>query len=476
MDSTNRQIVSATEASNSKEPFSLELIKSSARSFDLFDTLLGRFQFDPNSIFDLVEKRYPFPGFKLFRFAAAMRSDGTLTDIYKKMQELIDLSPEQAANLMKFEFETELDQVFPILENLNLVQDGDWIISDTYYDRSQVQEILKKIGLKKNVNVYASPYGKASGMIWDRLKETPPIFHLGDNTHSDVMMPYSRGILSFGYRNGDLSLAEKKLLEFGQADMAFLIRSLRLLNPYPLQSPEHLIWVEQCQFNLPILISASLYLNDFCKLHGKKRILFTERNCCLWIQVFNALFPEYDSIYYHSSRFVYTNPTPSFIDYVSELYTEETVIVDANGTGMTCGSFFKTHLEKKPCYLSIHNYHRKKNFAIYRKRRVAKEFEKMNFDLAGALYDVQDGHPLRAEPEYDLRWIQPSHHCIRTGVELLSRYHFQPFDPRVIEWFFKRLKKEQVLKFIDTNWCHHHFITDGKHQSFHLSSRIGKFL
>ena len=113
------------------------------RSFDLFDTLAGRLHYHPHCIFDFVEKEFPFPGFRFYRTAAELQSNGTFSDIYKRLQVSFGLSPEQALDLMQFEFEIELRQIFPILENLKAVQDGDLIVSDTYYDLDQIQQILK---------------------------------------------------------------------------------------------------------------------------------------------------------------------------------------------------------------------------------------------------------------------------------------------------------------------------------------------
>ena len=74
-----------------------------ARSFDLFDTLLGRLQHRPDSIFYLVEKNFPFPGFVFFRLAAELQSDHTLPDIYRHFKRMTQASEEQSEALMQFE-------------------------------------------------------------------------------------------------------------------------------------------------------------------------------------------------------------------------------------------------------------------------------------------------------------------------------------------------------------------------------------
>lgn len=461
------------------------------RSFDLFDTLVGRLHYHPHCIFDCVEKEFPFPGFSFYRTAAELQSNGTLSDIYTQFQLSFGLSSQQAADLMQCEFDMELRQVFPILENLHAIQEGDLIISDTYYDLDHIQQILKKIGLHKKVEVYATACGKRSGTTWATLKNSSILFHLGDNIHTDVNMPRSYGVEAFHYICSGLSIPEQIMIELKQNDLAYLMRALRLQNPFPPNSPEFLTWEEQCQLNIPLLISSCLFLDSFCKKHKKRRVLFTARDGCLWIQLFKSLHPEYESVYFHTSRFTYSNPSPSFINYVQNLYTSDSVIVDLQGKGLTCENFFLKYLKLKPCYLALVN-SGKKHHAIFRSTPLKKEskkplslfeqsmemrkptlgsdFEKINADLVGALYDVQDGKPLRANPEYDLKWIRPSHLCIEKCVELLPYFKINVFDKRVISWGLHAITSERVLKHIRNISLHIHLPNKDPRTHLHILS------
>ena len=421
------------------------MVAQSVRSFDLFDTLLGRLHYHPDSIFQLVEKNFPFPGFAFFRMAAEYQSNRTLPDIHRCFQLLTGITEEQSAALMQFELETELAQVFPIRENLDQVKDGDLIVSDTYYSMTQVSQILEKIGLNKQVNIYASPGGKSSGRIWNLLKKEHAISnHLGDSLHSDVKMAKSSHIPATHYSNSQLSRREKAIINRGKTELAFLMRTLRLQNPYPPLSPEYLFWNDQCQLNVPVLIEASLYLHEFCQKHQKRRILFTSRDGCLWIQLFKVLFPQYESLYFHASRYTYINPTDSYIDYVRTTHTEDAVIVDSHGKGISCAIFFKNHMKMAPSYLAIVN-SGKKHHGILRQKQLCEEIEKMNYDLCGTLYDVKDGKPQRCEPEYDLTFIQPMHACIEKCVELLPHFTFEKFDKRIVQWAIKSMQSKLIF-------------------------------
>jgi hypothetical protein len=403
------------------------------RSFDLFDTLLGRMHYRPDSIYELVEKLYPFPGFSFFRVVAECKSDHTLPGIYRELQKLIDISEKEAAKLMQFEFATELQYIFPIVENIDLVKDGDLIVSDTYYSTGQIKQLLDKLQLTKKVQIYATPQGKSSGTAWAFCKNNYRIeSHLGDSLHSDVTMAKLQKIEANHYTNGQLSSEEQALLQKGQRDLSYLCRALRLSNPYEPNSADWHLWNDQCKLNVPILIHASLYLHAFCQTHKKRRILFTSRDGCLWVQVFRQMFPQYESIYFQSSRHVYMHASDSYIEYARSLYNDETVITDAQGKGTSCEHFFKTHLQACPTYLAIINCGAAQH-GIMRVETGCEQIEMLNYDTRGTLYDMQNGEALRRELEYPAWVVPPMHASIKKCVELLPFYNIDVFDQTVVE-------------------------------------------
>ncbi|MBX3718409.1 MAG: hypothetical protein KF898_02025 [Parachlamydiales bacterium] len=438
-------------------------------SFDLFDTLLGRLHCHPDSIFYQVQNRFPFPGFVFYRMMAEAQSDKTLADIYRHFQKLTGISKKEALALMEFEFQTELTQIYPIMENLRLVEEGDLIVSDTYYNADQIKQILNKIGLGKKVHIYATPRGKSAGTIWEKIKAEHSIAkHMGDSLRSDVDSPKAKNIDAVHYANSQLSCYEQQMASFGQEALAFLMRALRLQNPYPHESPEYLLWNDQCQINIPLLLQASLYLDAFSKKKKKKRILFTTRDGCLWIQLFQKLFPDYESIVFHSSRYAYTFPSSSYIDYVKELYTDDTLIVDSHGSGISCTQFFKKHLNKRPVYLSIVNNKKTQN-AILRVDGRHETVEKLNYDLIGTLYDMNEKEPLRCEIEYDTKFVEPSHLCVKKCAAILDEYALQPFDQRVVQWASDLAWSGLAIdRFIDHAPYHVHLKEEAKTRHLHI--------
>ena len=443
------------------------------QSFDLFDTLLGRLHYYPKSTFELVEEFYPFLGFKFFRMLAEYKSNKTFRDIYDQFRQLTGITEADALALMQFEYSIELSHIFPIIENLNLVKKGDLIVSDTYYDEDQIRGILEKIGLKETVHVYATPNGKSEGFIWDEIqKDFKVISHLGDSLHSDVNMAQSSGINGVHYTDSQLSSHEQTVLEMGQLDLAFLMRALRLQNPFAPNSPEYLIWNEQCQFNIPLLIQACIHLDQFCQKKKKHRILFTTRDSCLWVQLFRALYPHYQSIDFHTSRHTYRFPSPSFIEYVKGVCTGDEVIVDVHGSGCNFQMFFNQYFNKDFIYLTIISCGSvsalNKNFFLNLSHDCQK-IEMLNYDLIGTLYDIRNGIPLRAEPEYDLSYVRPNHLCIAKCIELLPSFVLNAPNLQIIDWAIKMMDLGLTLeKYVSATDFHFHFFTGEKVTHVHV--------
>src|ERR1700693_5053496 len=87
----------------------------------------------------------------------------------------------------------------------------------------------------------------------------------------------------FPGQKGDYFGTEQIVFEAKQEELAKLMRQLRLSNPYDIDSLSYKVWEEQAQFNIPILILASYYLDEFCQNNQKQRLLFSSRDCCHFV-------------------------------------------------------------------------------------------------------------------------------------------------------------------------------------------------
>jgi len=245
--------------------------------------------------------------------------------------------------------------------------------------------------------------------------------------------------------------------QLDRLELTDFIQTLRQQNPYPGDSPEYLLWDEQCEVNLPFLIHASFYLDGFCKKRNTKRILFTSRDCCLWIQLFQALYPNYESIYFHASRYIYENPSDSYIEYVRNLYVGDVLIVDIHASGRSCIKFFKKNFRVHPNWLSIVNTGNRCHGIVRKDGQGYRHVEMLNYDVVGALYDMQDAQPLRAPPEYNIRYVHPSHACIRKCVEMLPHFQVGSFQKQIIEQVLRRSNDNlQVYRYLRHAMFHRH--------------------
>ena len=80
-------------------------------------------------------------------------------------------------------------------------------------------------------------------------------------------------------------------------------------NPYDRKKDKnkYIMWIEQCQINLPILYLASIYLYEYGKKRGCNNFIFATRDCCHWYKVFKQLYPNVKSSYFHCSRNMFEN-------------------------------------------------------------------------------------------------------------------------------------------------------------------------
>lgn len=185
-------------------------------SWDCFDTLIARNLITPSSIFDIVGKKIGNLNFTNERKKAEKDSDGTYLDIYKKL-----------SNIDKdLELQTELENCYPIVDNIDKVKDGDYIVSDMYLPESFIRQMLKKCGLKKDVNIIVTKDGKRKGNIWVELKDKI-LNHTGDNIVSDCRNAEIQGIKSTYYFEQQMNEIEKNIFNKNQ-NLAGLSRKLRL--------------------------------------------------------------------------------------------------------------------------------------------------------------------------------------------------------------------------------------------------------
>ena len=289
------------------------------RSYDVFDTLIARRHYDPQSIFRLIEQRHNIPNFCQKRLKAEQveqrKPNYTIYDIYKHL----DVDPE-------IEIQMELEQSIPIRENLNKVQDGDVLISDMYLTPEIILKLLQKHGFDKDVEIHVSSNGKATGRAWKKYKTE---FHTGDNPHSDAPpdRPY---VIS---KATHFTEWETKL----PYDLKIWVRQTRLAG-------EGVDWFYQSQYNLPFLYSC-------CSYFQHPKVLFCSRDCKLLKYFYKYYYPETECVYFYTNRRISNEPPENYMDYVREI-AKDALIVDIAGTNVSHFNLFnKLNMELNKCIL-----------------------------------------------------------------------------------------------------------------------------
>lgn len=308
------------------------------KSWDVWDTLIGRWYRTPNSIFEEIEQT---TGYKDFTWKRKHAENNTLVktldNIYKTFAQQNGETMDKVDVLKMLEISTEYARTFPILENVEKVKPEDIIVSDFYFSEEQLGNLLRyhKIPFSK---IYVEYDGKQSGRFWNMLRGTIE-HHTGDNDWSDFNQPIRYGIPATKYVSNFTEL-EEKLFDAGAQRTACLARAVRL------SLPQNDIYLEQSQINIPLLLLISNYL------HKKdKDLLFTSRDCVNLRKVYSTTYGT-KAKQFNTSRDLYLNPTKEFIDYVKELYTDNSLIVDMQGTGKTCIEFFNK-LGITPNYFTV---------------------------------------------------------------------------------------------------------------------------
>jgi predicted HAD superfamily hydrolase len=301
-------------------------------SFDVFDTLIARTVREPEDVFSIVEQTFPYPGFRQLR-TTAQRQLGlcNFNQIYENLQRIAGISQELAMQLQTAELMAEHRVSIPIRAVLDLVQDGDVLISDMYLSGDTIFWLLKKHGFNKKVIIYVTAQGKRTGESYRYVLAHRKIQkHYGDNHHSDIVMAERFGITPVHVTVSAPNATEKLLLDAGLEAASNLLRTFRLASPF-LESPT--LWQEQARDNIPFLFYMARQLKQIMDAEKRSALYFITRDGCLLHQVFSLLYPSVETHTLYSSRVVHRNPSPDYKVYLKSIYKgrDASLLFDIHG-------------------------------------------------------------------------------------------------------------------------------------------------
>jgi predicted HAD superfamily hydrolase len=401
------------------------------KSWDFFDTLLGRACGEPWRVFELMGG----DSFKKVRQHAERISNKSFDGIYESMKCITGWSSEEIDRLKKEEMSWEYRLAFPIVDNLKKVSQEDIIITDTYFNADQIRVLGKKIGMPC-VNIHASYGGKHSESIWKKFKDEGfnVDLHTGDNRHSDYDMAKKYGTNASWYNEGGFSATEQNLQKAGHWDVAGLVRCVRLQNPYEKNTPQWQAYDAEASLNIPILMFFSCQLKQYFLQNKIKRAFFLSRDALLLKKVFSKLFPDFYVDTFFSSRQTLYQPSESYIKYAESCAKMEgSVFVDIQGTG-TSAMHFKNKTGISMQYIfCMANANAKTHVPfLYKARRFGTQLEVLNYDTSGRVIDVVDGVPIRDEVEYDLSLVEAQHKAIDRLLEYIFKTPNTPSDKTIL--------------------------------------------
>ena len=300
------------------------------RSFDVFDTLIGRKCYLPKNIFwemahKLGDVNFPAKRIAAERYFQNTMSEYSLDDIYMRLGK-----PELAS----MEFQLELDNVFPITRYARRLRDDDILVSDMYLNANQIRELLMKAGINFQGEIVVSNYGKITGNVWKQVK---PILHTGNNVQTDVIGPKAYNIPTqeaFTQFTG----FEKRISEHSR-ELAYWIRYHRLKSIINEQSDHELLNFIFLEYNIPLLYCMTQLILEHAKQKGFKKLLFMSRDTNLLMKMFLELHRlRIDAEYIYISREALVNGSKTYFKYLYSKLDKKATLIDM---ASSCGSLVK---------------------------------------------------------------------------------------------------------------------------------------
>jgi hypothetical protein len=298
------------------------------KSFDVFDTLIGRRFINNDIILEELEQTLKIPNFVKFR-KLADTGKRSIVDIYNFLVESQVLTQSVADAAMELEYSLEILHAFPIAENMKKVNHGDLLISDMYLSAPMILEMVRSAGLDKQVTIYQSNRDKHTGKIWEKLKSSQ-LLHLGDNRRSDFDVPSSFGIESELYAGTAFTEIEEHLVNNNFRNVALLTREVRLRSDHSFENSDFLS--AATQLNLPSLF---LLCELITRKYPKKSIVFLGRDCQLLQKIYSAFYNRATSVYLPFSRKIAFLDPGLAIEYLSIHCPTNSILFDLNSTGTT---------------------------------------------------------------------------------------------------------------------------------------------
>lgn len=308
--------------------------ESEAVSFDLFDTLLVRNVFSFDDLLSIIDIRLRDKNISITDFAnirtraekklsigRAPRLDKIYGEVLKSTNEL----NADAEELSIIEYAVDLDTIEARREMVTLVNEiiemgkPVYITSDCYYSKTQLQEILKVIGVNKVTDIIVSCEYDTSktGNLFEKLiaiAGTKNIIHIGDDIVADEESAKRHGIKAFRIYSAIelLELIGGLNLLYNDQSLSDRIRigmfTANLFNsPFQFEDDRKYINVNS-SFDIGYLFAAPMIM-DFTRWFEEKTIelgienrWLCARDGFLLKRLYEVMYPDVRAEYFYTSR------------------------------------------------------------------------------------------------------------------------------------------------------------------------------
>lgn len=300
-------------------------------SFDLFDTLITRKLLSYTDVFNLVADKLDGVDDNAFtkaRLAAekelSKHSSPTLREIYNKVLEELPLGV-SADTLANLEWSIDKETLVPregmkkILSFAKVSGKRIVLTTDSYYSKSQIEEILRKFSLDGFFDklFVSCEHGKLkTNGLFDEVKEYAGghILHIGDDEWADETKAIESGIEPFRIYSGkdifDLLGGfgtEEKIGTLADRIKVGLFLERLFSNPFMFEEGEEKVLIKKSGnvgylLLAPVVIDFMLWMIDRAKEEGMDNVLLCARDGYLPQKIYNRLKSDKKALYFLASR------------------------------------------------------------------------------------------------------------------------------------------------------------------------------
>lgn len=308
--------------------------KNEVISVDLFDTLIMRQVLFVTDVFEIVDRRLREKGVKIADFCGrrlesekhlAKKKQATLEEIYAYMIAEYQIQGVQATQLAKLEWSVDRELLIPRREVCKLMEEAQsqgkkiYIVSDSYYTKKQLIEILNKYNITFYTEIFAScEYGTGKTqnlfqIVREKL-ERESWLHIGDDLVADVEGARRNQLeICQVYSAADLLEMAGYLGVWNSADTVWNRIKIGMFiaelfnSPFQFEDKERKISVRQSYdlgylFFAPMITDFVLWFEEQIEKYKIKNIWFGARDGYLIKKLYDSLEENRESTYLLTSR------------------------------------------------------------------------------------------------------------------------------------------------------------------------------